>query len=90
MPAPEVHRRYRAPSAAGPPTHPFRLAPATARVRHHATGPIRPGSVAPMTSVLGQGDPTGLSSPLGQLVVLAGLLASLTLLLRWWWQNRRH
>ncbi len=43
-----------------------------------------------MTSVLGQGDPTGLSSPLGQLVVLAGLLASLTLMLRWWWQNRRR
>ena len=59
-------------------------------IRHRATAPIRPGSVEPMTSVLGQGDPTGLSSPLGQLVVLAGLLASLTLMLRWWWQNRRR
>jgi hypothetical protein len=35
-------------------------------------------------------DLTGLSSPLGQIVVLIGLLASLTVLLRWWWQNRRH
>jgi hypothetical protein len=33
-------------------------------------------------------DPTGLSSPLGQIVVLIGLLASLVVLLRWWWQNR--
>jgi hypothetical protein len=36
------------------------------------------------------GDPTGMSSPLGRLVILAGLLASLTLLLRWWWTNRRR
>jgi hypothetical protein len=35
-------------------------------------------------------DSTGLSAPLGQIIVLIGLLASLTLLLRWWWQNRRH
>lgn len=34
------------------------------------------------------GDPTGFSSPLGQVVVLLALLTSLTLLLRWWWQNR--
>ena len=40
-----------------------------------------------MSDLLAQ-DPTGLSSPLGQLVVLAGLLASLTLLVRWWWHNR--
>ena len=38
-------------------------------------------------SVLAQ-EPTGLSSTVGQLGVLIGLLASLTLLLRWWWQNR--
>jgi hypothetical protein len=31
---------------------------------------------------------TSLSSPFGQLVMLIGLLTSLTLLLRWWWQNR--
>jgi len=43
-----------------------------------------------VTSTFGQGDPTGLSSPLGQLVVLFGLVVSLTLLLRWWWQNRRR
>jgi hypothetical protein len=35
-------------------------------------------------------DPTGLSSPLGQTVVLIGLLASLVVLLRWWWQNRNR
>jgi hypothetical protein len=40
-------------------------------------------------SVLAQ-DPTGLSSPVGQLVVLFGLLASLAVLLRWWWYNRRR
>ena len=35
-------------------------------------------------------DPTGMSSPLGQLVVLIGLLAALVVLLRWWWQNRNR
>jgi hypothetical protein len=35
-------------------------------------------------------DPTGLSSPLGQAVILLMLLASLTLLIRWWVQNRRR
>jgi hypothetical protein len=40
-------------------------------------------------SVLAQ-DPTGLSSPVGQLIVLAGLVAALLLLVRWWWQNRRR
>jgi hypothetical protein len=38
-------------------------------------------------SVLAQ-DPTGFSSPVGRLVVLAGLVAALVLTLRWWWQNR--
>jgi hypothetical protein len=38
--------------------------------------------------LLAQGDPTGLSSPLGRVVVLVGLLTSLVLLLRWWWQQR--
>jgi Mg2+/citrate symporter len=33
-------------------------------------------------------DPTGLSSPIGRLVILAGLVAALVLLLRWWWHNR--
>ena len=36
------------------------------------------------------GDPTGLSSPLGQIVVLMMLLTSLTLLLRWFWQRRKR
>jgi hypothetical protein len=39
--------------------------------------------------VLTSPDPTGFSSPLGQLVVLAGLVASLVVLARWWWQRRR-
>jgi hypothetical protein len=34
------------------------------------------------------GDPTGFSSPIGQLVVFMMLATSLVLLLRWWWQNR--
>lgn len=36
------------------------------------------------------GDPTGLSSPLGRIVVLMMLLTSLTLLLRWFWQRRKR
>ncbi len=35
-------------------------------------------------------DPTGLSSPLGQLVILAGLVAALVVLLRWWWGQRNR
>jgi hypothetical protein len=35
-------------------------------------------------------DPTGLSSPVGQVVIALMLLASLTLLIRWWVQNRRR
>jgi hypothetical protein len=38
--------------------------------------------------VLAQGDPTGLSSTTGQLVILFGLLAALVVLIRWWWQQR--
>ncbi len=33
---------------------------------------------------------TSLSSPFGQLVILIGLLTSLVVLLRWWWQNRNR
>jgi hypothetical protein len=40
--------------------------------------------------VLAQGDPTGLSSTAGQLVILFGLLAALTVLIRWWWQQRNR
>ena len=36
------------------------------------------------------GDPTGMSSPLGRVVVLVGLLAALLVMLRWWWGNRRR
>jgi hypothetical protein len=35
-------------------------------------------------------DPTGMSSPLGRLVILVGLVASLVVMLRWWWLNRRR
>jgi hypothetical protein len=35
-------------------------------------------------------DPTGLSSPLGQLVVGAGLVASLVVVFRWWWSQRKR
>jgi hypothetical protein len=41
-------------------------------------------------SFLAQGDPTGLSSPLGQLAILASLLAALLVTLRWWWQQRKR
>ncbi|MFB9430872.1 hypothetical protein [Streptoalloteichus tenebrarius] len=34
-------------------------------------------------------DPTGLSSPLGQVVMVAGLLAAIVVGLRWWWGQRR-
>jgi hypothetical protein len=35
-------------------------------------------------------DPTGFSSPLGQIIVGLALLASLVVLLRWFWTNRRR
>ena len=35
-------------------------------------------------------DPTGLSSPLSQLVVAAGLVASLVVLFRWWRSQRKR
>ena len=34
-------------------------------------------------------DPTGFSSPLGQIVIGLALLASLLVLSRWFWTNRR-
>jgi hypothetical protein len=37
-----------------------------------------------------QADPTGLSTPVGQVIVLLALLASLILLVRWWIQQRRR
>ena len=53
------------------------------------TGAGTTGTVVSVMSVLAQ-DPTGLSSPVGRLVVLAGLVAALVLMLRWWWQNRKR
>ena len=47
-------------------------------------------TVSGMRLLLATGDPTGFSSPLGQVVVLLALLSSLVLLLRWWWQQRRR
>ncbi|HEY1970372.1 MAG TPA: hypothetical protein VGH89_20630 [Pseudonocardia sp.] len=35
-------------------------------------------------------DPTGLSSPVGQLLIGAGLVASLVVIGRWWWQQRKR
>jgi hypothetical protein len=46
--------------------------------------------VSGVHGLLAAGDPTGFSSPLGQVVVLLALLSSLVLLLRWWWQQRRR
>jgi hypothetical protein len=40
--------------------------------------------------VLTTPDPTGLSSPLGQLVVAAGLVAALVVLFRWWRSQRKR
>jgi hypothetical protein len=40
-------------------------------------------------SVLAQ-DPTGLSSPLGQLAMAVGLVAAVVVTLRWWWTNRKR
>jgi MYXO-CTERM domain-containing protein len=40
--------------------------------------------------VFSSADPTGMSSPIGQLVTLAWLLAGLVVLLRWWWQQRKR
>ncbi|WP_189059117.1 hypothetical protein [Longimycelium tulufanense] len=42
----------------------------------------------PLSMVIAQTDPTGLSSPLGKIVIAAGMVATLVVLLRWWWQNR--
>ncbi|WP_461152703.1 hypothetical protein [Saccharopolyspora tripterygii] len=36
-----------------------------------------------------QADPTGMSTPLGQVVIAATLLAVIVLAIRFFWQNRR-
>lgn len=35
-------------------------------------------------------DPTGLSSPIGQILVVASLVAALVVGLRAWWHNRNR
>ncbi|HEY2204539.1 MAG TPA: hypothetical protein VGH99_08695 [Pseudonocardia sp.] len=35
-------------------------------------------------------DPTGMSSPLGQLLTLAMLVSALVVAGRWWWQQRKR
>lgn len=40
--------------------------------------------------VLLQADPTGLSGPLGQVVIAAMLLAAIVVALRWLWHNRNR
>ncbi|WP_297492678.1 hypothetical protein [Pseudonocardia sp.] len=47
-----------------------------------------PSTLVPLGLV--QGDPTGFSSPLGQVVVGLALLSALVMLIRWWVQNRRR
>jgi hypothetical protein len=47
-----------------------------------------PSTLVPLGLV--QGDPTGFSSTLGQVVVGLALLSALVLLIRWWVQNRRR
>jgi hypothetical protein len=37
-----------------------------------------------------QADPTGLSSPVGQLTIVVMLLAAIVVGLRWFWYNRRR
>jgi len=37
-----------------------------------------------------QEDPTGLSTPLGQVVVVAGLVAAIVVGLRAWWYHRNR
>jgi len=37
-----------------------------------------------------QEDPTGLSSPLGQVAMVACLVASIVVGLRFWWGNRKR
>ena len=55
-----------------------------------AVGVPEVATVSGMHLLSAAGDPTGFSSPLGQVVVLLALLSSLVLLLRWWWQQRRR
>lgn len=40
--------------------------------------------------ILLQADPTGMSSPLGRLVIAAGLLVVIVVLIRWWWDQRKR
>jgi negative regulator of sigma E activity len=37
-----------------------------------------------------QQDPTGLSSPIGQIAIAAGLVAAVVVGLRVWWYNRKR
>jgi hypothetical protein len=55
----------------------------------HPVSGVLPVASTSVMSVIAQ-DPTGLSSPVGRLVVLFGLLAALVVMLRWWWFNRRR
>ena len=40
--------------------------------------------------ILLQADPTGMSSPLGRVVIAAGLLVVLVVLVRWLWDQRKR
>lgn len=57
------------------------------------SAPFAPGAhpgPAEMAFWTTPGDPTGMSSPIGRIVVLVMLLTSLVVALRWWWTNRRR
>jgi hypothetical protein len=40
--------------------------------------------------ILLQADPTGMSSPLGRVVIAAGLLVVIVVLVRWLWDQRKR
>ena len=40
--------------------------------------------------ILLQADPTGMSSPLGRVVIAAGLLVVVVVLVRWLWDQRKR
>lgn len=40
--------------------------------------------------ILLQADPTGMSSPLGWVVIAAGLLVVIVVLVRWLWDQRKR
>jgi len=57
--------------------------------RHRRHGAVISPATLPLTTLSAlAADPTGLSSPIGRLVILAGLISALVLLI-WQWRRRR-